>query len=156
MRVRDEQDIIILEQDSSAMKWLVVGAALGAGFALMLAPASGEETRRRLTRQAKKLREMAEDAIDEVQEQYESFRDSLTGEDEEAGEEDEATAELEDEDLEEDTEAEAAEAEDDRIGEPLFRRPRKVTPAREELERRLAAVRARRRVPDLEDEEPVA
>jgi hypothetical protein len=116
--------------DSSA-KWLFWGALLGAGVALLYAPSSGEETRRNLQRKLWKLRAMTEEKLDEITQQFGGARESFQG-----------MLEDEDEDLESD--------------EPSGRYGRGSKPSpREELERRLAEARARRRSPaDLE--EPLA
>lgn len=51
---------------------LVAGALLGAGLALLLAPQSGKETRRDISRHAKKARRRAEGIV-------ENFTDSVSG-----------------------------------------------------------------------------
>jgi gas vesicle protein len=134
MRRNQHREVVYVERggDSSA-KWLFWGALLGAGLALMYAPSSGEETRRNLQRKLWKLRAMTEEKLDEFSQQFGGAKDSLEG--------------LMDEDEEEDTEGD--------IEERSFQgRPAKASP-REELERRLADARARRRSPaDLE--EPLA
>ena len=132
MRRRQRSEVVYVERgaDSSA-KWLFWGSLLGAGLALLYAPSSGEETRRNLQRKLWKLRAMTEEKLDEITQQFGGAKDSLEGlmEDEEE----------EDEDLE------------DR---PPYGRSPGASP-REELERRLADARARRRSPaDLE--EPLA
>lgn len=43
--------------------FLGAGAAIGAGAALLLAPASGQETRKRIGREVSKLTEAASDAV---------------------------------------------------------------------------------------------
>ena len=132
MRARGDRDIIILEPEgSSPVGWFVLGAALGAGLALLLAPASGEETRRKLGRQAKRLKESAEDTLDDLKEQFDSFRETV-----------------------EDT---VEEVKSDDVT-PIAKPPRRsaAASAREELERRLAEARARRGEPLSEEEEPVA
>ena len=45
---------------------MVLGALLGAGFALLYAPERGEKTRRQLKRRIRRLREEAEDGLDRV------------------------------------------------------------------------------------------
>jgi gas vesicle protein len=129
---RKQREVVYVERagDSSA-KWLFWGALLGAGVALLYAPSSGEETRRNLQRKLWKLRAMTEEKLDEITQQFGGARESFQGM-------------LEDED--EDLEAE----------EPSTRYGRGSKPSpREELERRLAEARARRRSPaDLE--EPLA
>ena len=106
-----DRDVIVVEPDSgSSIGWLLFGAAVGAGLALLIAPASGAETRRRITRSARRLNETARDTVEEI----------------------------------EDT-ARAA----------VSRRRSGANQAREDLERRLADARARRRA-EAEDQEPVA
>jgi hypothetical protein len=132
MRRKQHREVVYLERggDTSA-KWLFWGALLGAGVALLYAPSSGEETRRNLQRKLWKFRAMTEEKLDEISQQFGGARDSLRGM-------------LEDED--EDAEA-------DEIPTGYGRAAR--SSAREELERRLADARARRRSPaDLE--EPLA
>jgi hypothetical protein len=129
---RKQREVVYVERagDSSA-KWLFWGALLGAGVALLYAPSSGEETRRNLQRKLWKLRAMTEEKLDEITQQFGGARESFQG-----------MLEDEEEDLE-------AEEPSDRYG-----RGSKPSP-REELERRLAEARARRRSPaDLE--EPLA
>lgn len=131
MRRRESPEVVYLERggDSSA-KWLFWGALLGAGLALLYAPRSGEETRRVLQRKLWKLRAMAEEKLDELTQQLGGSKGSL--------------AELDDEEDEEEL-AVRSEA------------PRAASTARQELERRLADARARRRAAgDLDLEEPQA
>jgi len=52
--------------------WLVAGAVVGAGVALLLAPRSGKETRREIARFAKKAGRGAEGIV-------EDFSDAVTG-----------------------------------------------------------------------------
>lgn len=57
------------EEDSpvvSFMSGLVVGAAIGAGLALLLAPQSGKRTRRHLARSVEGMRDGATDRWDDV------------------------------------------------------------------------------------------
>jgi len=117
--------------DASA-KWLFWGAVLGAGLALLYAPRSGEETRRVMQRKLWKLRAMTEEKLDELAQQFGSGKEAL----------DDLMTD-EDDDLEDADELPSL-------------RPRASGPsAREELERRLAEARARRRaVGDVE--EPLA
>jgi gas vesicle protein len=133
MRRKQSRDVVYLERggDSSA-KWLFYGALLGAGLALLYAPSSGEETRRNLQRKLWKLRAMTEEKLDEITQQFGGAKESLQGM-------------LEDEEDESEGDAEDHE---------FYGRSGKASP-REELERRLADARARRRSPtDLE--EPLA
>jgi gas vesicle protein len=133
MRGRQRKEIVYVDRggDTSA-KWLFWGALLGAGVALLYAPSSGEETRRNLQRKLWKLRAMTEERLDELTQQLGGAKDTLGG-----------LMEDEDEDLEDDSEARG-----------IYGRSAGASP-REELERRLADARARRRSPaDLE--EPLA
>ena len=133
MRRKHGREVVYVERagDSSA-KWLFWGALLGAGVALLYAPSSGEETRRNLQRKLWKLRAMTEEKLDEITQQFGGARESFQG-----------MLEDEDEDLE-----------DEEASGRHGRSSSKPSP-REELERRLAEARARRRSPaDLE--EPLA
>lgn len=138
---RRNRDVVFVERESSSpLWWLVMGGALGAGLALLFAPDSGSATRRILARRLAGLKTSAEDLLGEFREAAESVDDEEEVEsDEEVEEEDE-----EDEDDEAEVEAEALEEVP-------------VLSARDELEKRLAAARARRQR-DLadEEEEPVA
>lgn len=70
-----------MERDSNGaiILWFVTGAALGAGVALLLAPQSGERTRRKLVKQAEKgrkaLAESSQDIISRGRELYERGRE---------------------------------------------------------------------------------
>ena len=127
------REVVYVERggDASA-KWLFWGAVLGAGLALLYAPRTGEETRRVLQRKLWKLRAVTEEKLDELAQQFSSGREAL----------DELTDEDEDEFEELGTRP------------PLRARPSGGS-AREELERRLAESRARRRAAG-DVEEPLA
>jgi gas vesicle protein len=59
------------ENNSSFRGYLTaatVGAAVGAAIALLYAPCSGQETRKKLARRAKKLKGQAETAIEDAKE----------------------------------------------------------------------------------------
>src|SRR3990167_7806373 len=146
-RKRKAPDIITIEQQGgSGLGWLVFGAAVGAGVALLLAPASGEETRRELRRRARELQLSAADAIDGIREKF----DALTSADDEPAEEaGDPEEDAEDGDEEGDPDEDEADEASDGGDETL-------SDARAELERRLAAARARRRVREPDEEEPVA
>jgi gas vesicle protein len=134
MRGKQRREVVYVERggDTSA-KWLFWGALLGAGVALLYAPSKGEDTRRNLQRKLWKLRAMTEEKLDELTQQLGGAKDTLGGL-------------LEDE--EEDFEGEVESRE-------LYGRSQAAPSPREELERRLADARARRRSPaDLE--EPLA
>jgi gas vesicle protein len=136
MRERDSEVIIVEPDRGSGLGWFVLGATLGAGLALLFAPASGEETRRRLRREAGKLKERAEDVIDDLSYEYDRVREDVE--------------EKVDEVKEKVTGAARSLVDEARS------RKSSVSAARDELERRLADARARRREPEPEDEEPVA
>jgi YtxH-like protein len=132
VRRKQGREIVYVERggDASA-KWLFWGAVLGAGLALLYAPRTGEETRRVMQRKLWKFRAMTEEKLDDLAQQFGSGREAL----EELADDD---------DLDEADEM------------PL--RPRSAGAggsAREELERRLAESRARRRAIG-DDEEPLA
>ena len=127
------REVVYVERggDASA-KWLFWGAVLGAGLALLYAPRTGEETRRVLQRKLWKLRAMTEEKLDDIAQQFSPGKEVL-------------------DDLADDDD------DFDDVGETPALRPRAAggASARDELERRLAESRARRRaVGDYE--EPLA
>ena len=72
MRNQEEGPYIVIERDSgSGVGAFVLGALVGAGIALLLAPKSGAETQEDLKRQARKLRNAAEERVREAQRQLE-------------------------------------------------------------------------------------
>jgi gas vesicle protein len=133
MRGRQGKEIVYVERggDTSA-KWLFWGSLLGAGLALLYAPSSGEETRRNLQRKLWKLRAMTEEKLDELTQKLGGATDTLDG-----------LMEEDSEDLDDENEARG-----------IYGRPAASSP-REELERRLADARARRRS-SADLEEPLA
>jgi len=144
---RNQQEIVLVERDSSSpLWWLVIGGALGAGLALLFAPEPGTKTRRLLARRLARLRSSAEDLLGEFREAADS-EDVEEEDDDEEAEAIEAEEEEEDLDDEDEDEDEADEEEEEEIPPPN---------ARAELEKRLAAARARRQRELAEDEEPVA
>ena len=75
----DDDRVLIVERESgSAFGTFLLGLALGAGAALLFAPASGEETRQRLQEEArragKRVREMTDELTEELSEQVERTR----------------------------------------------------------------------------------
>jgi hypothetical protein len=128
------REVVYVQRGDSSAKWLFWGAVLGAGLALMYAPRSGEETRRVLQRRLWKLRAMTEEKFDELAQQFGGSRESLR--------------DLDEEDFDEEELFESEEAPSPRV------RPAAPS-AREELERRLAEARARRRASG-DVEEPLA
>jgi len=131
VRRKKGREVVYVERggDASA-KWLFWGAVLGAGLALLYAPRTGEETRRVLQRRLGKLRAMTEEKVDDIAQQFGGGKDTLD--------------EFADDD------------EFDDAGDVPPLRPRvSGASAREELERRLAESRARRRAVG-DHEEPLA
>jgi gas vesicle protein len=143
---RNQQEIVLVERDSSSpLWWLVIGGALGAGLALLFAPEPGTKTRRLLARRLARLRSSAEDLLGEFRE----AADSEDVEEDEDDEEEETIEAEEEEDLDDEDEDGDAADEEEAEEEP-------PPNARAELEKRLAAARARRQRELAEDEEPVA
>ncbi|HZM28233.1 MAG TPA: YtxH domain-containing protein, partial [Gemmatimonadales bacterium] len=71
MRHRPKPEVVYVERSGdSSVKWLLWGALLGAGLALLYAPRSGEETRRSVQRKLRTLRAMAEEKLDELAQQF--------------------------------------------------------------------------------------
>ena len=141
MRNKEREVIVVDRGDHSPLWWLVVGATVGAGLGLLFAPKSGEETRRELGKRIAKLREAADDALGglhgALDEEPPIHRSAA--------------------------EEEAADLLEEEVIEPASRGRRggsagDASPARLELEQRLAEARARRRraLAAEEDEEPVA
>jgi len=59
--------VIIERHDAGAgLGSFIIGLALGAGVALLLAPQSGEETRRAVARRARRAQEAAQDFVEDV------------------------------------------------------------------------------------------
>jgi gas vesicle protein len=145
MSRRARERTVIIERGGSSLWWFLVGGALGAGLALLFAPQSGDRTRRVVGRKLGKLKDAAEETLDELREAWspeeEGVHRSLAQTEDDADEEEDAGSE---------DEGEAAESNSSGNSRPA------VT-ARQELERRLAEARARRqRALATEDEEPVA
>jgi gas vesicle protein len=120
--MKDREVVYVERAGDPSAKWLFWGALLGAGIALLYAPRSGEETRRVLQRKLWKFRAMTEEKLDELAQQFGGGKDTLDDL-------------VDDDELEESGESPALRA----------RAGSSVPTAREELERRLAESRARRR-----------
>lgn len=64
--MRNDRDVTVIESDSGGgIKWFLLGAAIGAGAALLFAPQSGERTRRDLVNRGRNLRDRAGDLVGE-------------------------------------------------------------------------------------------
>ncbi len=63
----DDVPYIVIERSGSGLVPFVWGALLGAATALLLAPKSGAETQRELKDRARRLRERAEEKVEELQ-----------------------------------------------------------------------------------------
>jgi gas vesicle protein len=57
---------VIVERHEAGVGSFIIGLALGAGVALLLAPQSGEETRRALARRAQRAQEAAQELVEDM------------------------------------------------------------------------------------------
>ncbi|MEX0843620.1 MAG: YtxH domain-containing protein [Gemmatimonadota bacterium] len=72
MRDRDDGQYYVIERESGGgVGPFLLGAILGAGVALLLAPRSGEETQADIKDRAKRFRDAAEERVREAQAQVE-------------------------------------------------------------------------------------
>lgn len=62
----DEGPYVVIEKRSGGLGTFFVGLAIGAGIALLFAPRSGVETRQQLRRRAERMRDAAENAVNDV------------------------------------------------------------------------------------------
>jgi gas vesicle protein len=78
----DEESRVIVEKRSGGIGMLLLGLAIGAGVALLFAPQSGAETRRKIVRGARRMRRAAghaaEGVSDHVGETFEAARDRVS------------------------------------------------------------------------------
>ena len=58
--------VIVERNESPGIGSFLIGLALGAGAALLLAPQSGEETRREIARRARRAQEAAQDLVEDL------------------------------------------------------------------------------------------
>lgn len=83
MADHDDMPYIVIERRSGGFGSLVLGALLGAGAALLMAPRSGRETRDEIRATAYRIRDTAEDAVrgvtDSVQETIGGVRGEVEG-----------------------------------------------------------------------------
>ena len=61
-----ERPYVIVERREAGVGSFIIGLALGVGVALLLAPQSGEETRRVIARRARRAQEAAQDFVGDV------------------------------------------------------------------------------------------
>jgi gas vesicle protein len=121
--MRDDRDVTVIESDSgSGFKWFLLGAAVGAGLGLLLAPQSGQRTRGDLARRGRKLRSQAEDAFEDLSDELQTRGRKLK-----------------------ETVAEFTDGIVDEASDGKRKVERAGSTAREEMERRLADARARAR-----------
>lgn len=134
-RVRDDQAVVVIEKSSGGLGGFLAGLAVGAGLALLLAPMSGEQARAELATRARRLRDRAEEEIDDLSDSietgYERARASV-----EAGL---------------DTARQRFDKGRSRAGEAVDAGKAAVRSARDELERRLAETRKERVEQGAED-----
>ena len=74
---------VIVERREAGVGPLILALAVGAGVALLLAPQSGEETRRGIARRARRAQEAAQDLVEDmsgaVAEKFHDVRDRVEG-----------------------------------------------------------------------------
>ena len=77
----DDEPAVIIERHSGGIGSFLIGVAIGAAAALLLAPQSGEETRRDLRRGARRARRAAQDIAGDlstkVSDTFEQARDRV-------------------------------------------------------------------------------
>jgi gas vesicle protein len=62
----DDDPYVVIEKHSGGVSTFLIGLAVGAGLALLFAPQSGVETRRRIARTARRAQQAAADAVGDV------------------------------------------------------------------------------------------
>lgn len=62
----DEPYLIVENREGSSIGPFIIGLALGAGIALLLAPQSGDETRREIAERARRAKDAARDTIGDL------------------------------------------------------------------------------------------
>ncbi len=77
----DEPYLIVENREGNPLAPFIIGLAVGAGLALLLAPQSGEETRREIAEKVKRAKEAATGAVSElgdvIGEKLEQARDKV-------------------------------------------------------------------------------
>jgi len=81
MRDFEGEPFVVIERDEPGIGTLLLGVAIGAGIALLLAPRSGADTRRmiesRARRTGERVRDVATDVADNVASQVNDVRDRV-------------------------------------------------------------------------------
>ena len=81
MRDFEREPFVVIERDEPGVGTLLLGVAIGAGLALLLAPRSGAETRRMIESRARRagarVRDVATDVADNVTSQVNDVRDRV-------------------------------------------------------------------------------
>jgi gas vesicle protein len=62
----DDEPYLVIEKNGGSVGSFLLGLTIGAGVALLLAPQSGEDTRREIARQARQARDRAREFADDV------------------------------------------------------------------------------------------
>jgi gas vesicle protein len=79
----DDEPYIVIEKHSGGVGDFLLGALIGAGVALLLAPRSGRETRADITRRARsaqdRVRDVAGGVTDQVVDTFETARSRIEG-----------------------------------------------------------------------------
>ena len=74
----DDEPYVVIEKHTGSASAFLLGAALGAGVALLFAPRTGYETRLEIQSRARRVRDRAEDAVegatDRIADSYEQAR----------------------------------------------------------------------------------
>lgn len=77
----DDEPYVVIEKHSSDLSSLMIGLAIGAGMALLFAPHSGAETRRRIRRGVGRVTDAAMETIEvarvEVEDRVGAVRDAV-------------------------------------------------------------------------------
>jgi gas vesicle protein len=73
-----EDEVAGNNNSGSVVAGFLLGALVGAGAALLLAPASGDDTRDRLRQTGKRVRGAVRDTLDGARDQVDRARDAVT------------------------------------------------------------------------------
>jgi gas vesicle protein len=76
----DDDRVIVERHGGTTISAFLVGLAIGAGAALLLAPQSGERTRKNLVRGARRVRRQAEEFVRDTRERAEDALDDARAE----------------------------------------------------------------------------